>query len=145
WAPHEVTVMVPLLEVKEPYHRPLVNQSLKRLTHLLENRRHVNLVPYPFSAGSLGRRRRRVRGRASWRDAVAGRRREAGRGLEHSCGILPGVSSEGRIVAADLGEDDSDERSLRPKRLEEFPGQDRIKENIAIAVEAALARGEALD
>jgi amino acid transporter len=58
-APHEVTVMVPLLEVKTPYHRPLVNQSLKRLTKMLENRRHVNLVPYPFSAGSLGRRRPR--------------------------------------------------------------------------------------
>lgn len=58
-APHEVTVMVPLLEVKRPYHRPLVNQSLKRLTRLLENKRHVNLVQYPFSAGSLGRRRGR--------------------------------------------------------------------------------------
>ena len=57
-APHEVTVMVPLLEVERPYHRPLVNQSLKRLTKLLENKRHVNLVPYAFSAGSAGRRRR---------------------------------------------------------------------------------------
>jgi hypothetical protein len=50
--------MVPLLEVERPYHRPLVNQSLKRLTKLLENKRHVNLVPYAFSAGSAGRRRR---------------------------------------------------------------------------------------
>lgn len=58
-APHEVTVMVPLLEVKRPYHRPLVNQSLKRLTRLLENRRHVNVVQFPFSAGSFGRRRSR--------------------------------------------------------------------------------------
>ena len=58
-APHEVTVMVPLLEVKRPYHRPLVNQSLKRLTKMLHHRRHVNVVPYPFSAGSMGRRRTR--------------------------------------------------------------------------------------
>jgi len=58
-APHEVTVMVPLLEVKRAFHRPLVNQSLKRLTRLLEHRRHVNVVPYPFSAGSMGRRRSR--------------------------------------------------------------------------------------
>jgi len=58
-APHEVTVMVPLLEVRRPYHRPLVNQSLKRLTRLLEKRRHVNVVSYPFSAGSMGRRRSR--------------------------------------------------------------------------------------
>jgi hypothetical protein len=51
--------MVPLLEVPKPDHRPLVNQSLKRLTRLLEHRRHVNVVAYPFSAGSLGRRRNR--------------------------------------------------------------------------------------
>ncbi|MGB4862174.1 MAG: APC family permease [Tepidiformaceae bacterium] len=57
-APHEVSVMVPLLEVHRPYHRPLVNQSLKRLTKLLEGRRHVNLIPFAFSAGSMGRRRR---------------------------------------------------------------------------------------
>jgi len=55
------------------------------------------------------------------------------------------VTGEGRIVAADLGEDDGDERSLRPKRFTEFPGQDRIKENVEIAVQAALGRGEALD
>jgi Holliday junction DNA helicase RuvB len=55
------------------------------------------------------------------------------------------VADEGRIVAADLGEDDGDERSLRPRRLEEFPGQDRIKDNIGIAIEAAQGRGEALD
>ncbi len=55
------------------------------------------------------------------------------------------MADEGRIVAADLGEDDGDERSLRPRRLEEFPGQDRIKDNIGIAIEAAQGRGEALD
>jgi amino acid transporter len=59
-APHEVTVMIPLLEVRRPYHRPLVNQSLKRLQRMLENRRHVNLVAYPFSTGSMGRRRGRT-------------------------------------------------------------------------------------
>lgn len=58
-APHEVTVMIPLLEVRRPYHRPLVNQSLKRLQRMLEKRRHVNLVMYPFSTGSMGRRRGR--------------------------------------------------------------------------------------
>ncbi|MEO8539361.1 MAG: APC family permease [bacterium] len=59
-APHEVTVMVPLLEVKKPYHRPLVNQSLKRLTRLLQHRRHVTVVQHPFSAGGMGRRRNRT-------------------------------------------------------------------------------------
>lgn len=61
-APHEVTVMVPLLEVSRAYHRPLVNQSLARLTTLLDNRRHVNLIKYPFSVGSMGRRRRKFAG-----------------------------------------------------------------------------------
>ena len=35
--------------------------------------------------------------------------------------------------------------SLRPKRLAEFIGQDRIKENLKIVIEAAKGRGEALD
>lgn len=59
--PHELTVMVPLLEVRRWWHRPLVNQSLKRLTSLLKNRRHVNLVPYPFYAGGTAGRRRRIK------------------------------------------------------------------------------------
>lgn len=55
--PHEVTVMVPVLEGQRWYQRPLVNQSLKRLTHLLGQRRHVTVVTVPFSVGSRGRRR----------------------------------------------------------------------------------------
>ncbi len=35
--------------------------------------------------------------------------------------------------------------SLRPKSLDEFIGQDKIKENIRIAIAAATARGEPLD
>jgi len=35
--------------------------------------------------------------------------------------------------------------SLRPRRLSDFIGQDRIKENLKIVVEAARGRGEALD
>jgi Holliday junction DNA helicase RuvB len=41
-------------------------------------------------------------------------------------------------------EDDLD-RSLRPRRLADFVGQERVKEQLAIALEAAKARGEALD
>jgi holliday junction DNA helicase RuvB len=37
------------------------------------------------------------------------------------------------------------ERSLRPRRLDEFVGQERVKEQLAISLEAARARGEALD
>ncbi len=35
--------------------------------------------------------------------------------------------------------------SLRPQRLDEYIGQDRIKENLRILIEAAMARGEPLD
>ena len=37
------------------------------------------------------------------------------------------------------------ERSLRPRRLEHFIGQERLKENLRIAIEAATARREPLD
>jgi holliday junction DNA helicase RuvB len=37
------------------------------------------------------------------------------------------------------------EQTLRPRRLSEFVGQDRVKEQLAIALEAARARDEALD
>ncbi len=37
------------------------------------------------------------------------------------------------------------ERSLRPRRLDEFVGQARLKEQLSIALDAAKGRGEALD
>jgi Holliday junction DNA helicase RuvB len=37
------------------------------------------------------------------------------------------------------------ERSLRPRTLADFVGQERVKEQLSIALEAAGARGEALD
>ena len=51
-----------------------------------------------------------------------------------------------RLVSAGRVEDDSEmELKLRPKRLSEFIGQTRAKEQLAIALEAAKSRGEALD
>ncbi len=41
--------------------------------------------------------------------------------------------------------DEELEQSLRPRRLDDFVGQERIKEQLAIALTAAKARGEALD
>ncbi|CAN5605765.1 Holliday junction branch migration DNA helicase RuvB [soil metagenome] len=41
-------------------------------------------------------------------------------------------------------EDDLD-RSLRPKRLQDFVGQDGVKQQLRVFIEAARARGEALD
>ncbi|MBL8213624.1 MAG: Holliday junction branch migration DNA helicase RuvB [Bryobacterales bacterium] len=37
------------------------------------------------------------------------------------------------------------EAALRPKRLADFTGQPKLKENLAIAIEAARRRGEAMD
>jgi holliday junction DNA helicase RuvB len=42
-------------------------------------------------------------------------------------------------------EDEEVERTLRPRRLDDFVGQERTKEQLAIALDAAKARGEALD
>ena len=51
-----------------------------------------------------------------------------------------------RLVSAAPVEDDSSfELKLRPQRLGEFIGQPKVKENLAIAIEAARSRGEALD
>jgi Holliday junction DNA helicase RuvB len=51
-----------------------------------------------------------------------------------------------RLVSAAPVEDDSSfELKLRPQRLAEFIGQSKVKENLAVAIEAARSRGEALD
>jgi holliday junction DNA helicase RuvB len=42
------------------------------------------------------------------------------------------------------GEDELD-RSLRPRTLEEFVGQDGVREQLSVSVQAAAARGDALD
>ena len=50
------------------------------------------------------------------------------------------------FVAPVLAEDEAElDRSLRPRRLDEFVGQERVKEQLEIALSAAKARGEALD
>jgi Holliday junction DNA helicase RuvB len=50
------------------------------------------------------------------------------------------------LITADKIEEDQDlEISLRPSRLTEFVGQQRLKENLAIFIRAAKERGEALD
>ncbi len=51
-----------------------------------------------------------------------------------------------RIVSGQAFDEDAGvEASVRPKRLADFIGQQRVKENIEIAIQAARTRGEALD
>src|SRR6059036_1499953 len=49
------------------------------------------------------------------------------------------------LVPAVMPEEDDLEQSLRPRRLAEFVGQERIKEQLAISLTAAKGREEALD
>lgn len=51
-----------------------------------------------------------------------------------------------RIIEPDFTPEDVDlEYSLRPKTLSEYIGQDKVKENMKIYIEAAKARGDSLD
>jgi holliday junction DNA helicase RuvB len=54
-------------------------------------------------------------------------------------------ASKDRLVAPTEGADDTLEASLRPKRLAEFVGQAQARENLQVFIQAAKARGEALD
>ncbi len=54
-----------------------------------------------------------------------------------------------RIVSPNMSEQDMDdeiqENSLRPRRLDDYIGQEKVKSNLRILLEAANKRGEALD
>jgi len=50
-----------------------------------------------------------------------------------------------RLTSPNRRQEDLSELSLRPRLLAEMIGQDRVKENLAILIQAARARGEALD
>ncbi len=50
-----------------------------------------------------------------------------------------------RTVSPARREEDAAEASLRPQTLDEFVGQQSSRENLAVFIEAARARGEALD
>ena len=54
--------------------------------------------------------------------------------------------NDSRIIAAGATrEDEAIEASIRPKRLDEYLGQQPVREQMKIYIEAAKARGEALD
>jgi Holliday junction DNA helicase RuvB len=53
--------------------------------------------------------------------------------------------SEERIQTPDTLADDDVEGSLRPRRLDEFVGQEPVREQLALSIAAAAARGDALD
>jgi Holliday junction DNA helicase RuvB len=49
------------------------------------------------------------------------------------------------VTPFEVAEESAGEVSLRPRRLEEYIGQDGVRANLEVAIEAARARGETLD
>ena len=52
---------------------------------------------------------------------------------------------EDRIVNAEEKTEDTFEKNIRPQELDEYIGQNEIKENLRVFIKAALMRGEPLD
>ena len=55
------------------------------------------------------------------------------------------MADKDRIVNCEMSPEDFDELSLRPRRLDEYIGQEKVKENLAVFIEAAKRRMEPLD
>src|SRR5919112_2791729 len=49
------------------------------------------------------------------------------------------------ITAGRVDEDAQDEAGLRPRSLNDYIGQDRVRDNLSVSIAAARGRGEALD
>ena len=59
---------------------------------------------------------------------------------------MPDVTQDERIVDPEVPEEEREfDAALRPRRIGEFVGQDRIKEQLALLVDGARARGETVD
>lgn len=55
------------------------------------------------------------------------------------------MENDDRIIAGGEQGADAWQYSLRPRRLAEYIGQDQVKDNLSVFIQAALKRGEALD
>jgi holliday junction DNA helicase RuvB len=55
------------------------------------------------------------------------------------------MSDDGRLVGGSRRREEGDGVALRPKLLRDIVGQDRVRENLKIIIDAARARGEAID
>jgi holliday junction DNA helicase RuvB len=80
--------------------------------------------------------------------AAAAAAREDGHAAAEKEIQVPGKMTDphNRIISGKALDDDARiEASIRPTKLSDYIGQNRVKENLQIAVEAARTRGEALD
>ena len=53
--------------------------------------------------------------------------------------------TEERLISLNTTEGDGADVTLRPEALGDFIGQDKLKQNLSVFVEAARNRGEALE
>ena len=60
-------------------------------------------------------------------------------------GVFAVDPAESRIQTAHVRTDDDPEATLRPRRLDEFVGQEALREQLGVSIQAAAKRGEALD
>lgn len=65
--------------------------------------------------------------------------------MTHSPIVDPEKAEAREISPARSDEDLNYEVNLRPRGFEEYVGQDRVKENLKVAIDAARGRGEVLD
>src|SRR2546430_17527549 len=122
--------------------RPPPRSTLFPYTTLFRSRRSCRCRRAPC-------RRARCAGRARLvgRRGRAGARRNGSRGAAGGA-RAPGVEEGGMsdvLEASVVLEDEELEQTLRPRRLDEFVGQERVKRQLAVSLEAAKARDEALD
>ena len=52
---------------------------------------------------------------------------------------------ENRLVTGAVSFEDTEETSLRPKKFEEYIGQEKVRSNLSVFIEAAKKRNEPLD
>lgn len=55
------------------------------------------------------------------------------------------MQEEGRLTGREYRKDDFDEAGLRPRVMDEYIGQEKVKENLQVFIQAAKKRREALD
>lgn len=65
--------------------------------------------------------------------------------IDFSDDINIGEENEKEIVSASVIKSDEGEASLRPLTLDEYIGQDKVKENLSVFIKSAKMRGEPLD
>lgn len=55
------------------------------------------------------------------------------------------MDEENRIITTSFTADDENESSLRPRFMVDYTGQEKIKDNLSVFIEAARLRGDPLD